>query len=875
MSSRTKTKKRSLTPARRKQISVDPNVSTKRDADADRDREEPKRERSKSRKDSEHRGRRSSMTATDEPKISTKADGGGDETKRERSQSKTASQHRGRRNSISAVDEPNISTKIDGDGPIRERSKSRKTSEHRGRRSSMTAADEPNISTKTDGDEAKRECSKTRRGVQRTKSSDQPNVSTEIDRYRDEPKRERSQSIRASQRGRRSSITAVDELNISTKTSEDEPKREASKSKKGSSTTVRRKNSSDEPNVSTKIDGDKDSDDPQRKRSSSIRASQHRGRRSSMSAADDPAPKAYPVRRKKSSEESNVSTKTDGDGEKDREEPKREEEVISVAMTPYRSKTERLEEVIPMATPYRSKTEKRPEQIIPTATPYRSKTEKRQKQVNSTAVTPYRSKTEKRPDEVIRASNPYRSTMKDRSSTETPEEKSKRKSEKKDNKESKEEKKEHRSGSHRASRSSKQGTNSSRSRSRRPSDSRDKQIGSSSGVSPTKRGSQSPRSPRPPQTHRSSRSRSHAPRSKSLTPRTEGQRKKSQDSIKLLLASVDIGLTDAHWPKRERRPSVSAVGTSSTMAIQSSVWTNPARPKFSESEAPEMLERKMSRRMSNPAALTNSDQQPVTRPYRRSHSMQTGGHVQRMSLQASGQNEGDKLEITMLEAESTACEVIPFVDGFNAKEKSVHAYSPEKILAYNPKKLASSSDAIATALTNSDRQPVTRPHRRSHSMQPGGRVRRMSLHTSGQGEGGKLEIIMLEDDITAREVIPFVDSFDQKEKSVLAYCPKKLASSSETIATALTNSGPRPKIIKNDDENAFGVPSPNRAPRTTKYLNNSLNKVQPSRRASLTAVTGQVDDDANSVASSISRLQRFMSLSSNAKDQEPANVMAW
>jgi hypothetical protein len=840
MGRRTKTKKRSLTPARRKKSSDELDVSTKVDT---------------------------------EPMI-------------ERSTSRIASQNRGRRRSISAVDKPNISTKKDGDELRRERSKSRKgvlrtkssdepnASQNRGRRRSISAVDEPNISTKIDGDEVKRERSKSRRGVQRTKSSDQPNVSTKINIYRDEPKRERSQSIRASQRGRRSSITAVDELNISTKTSEDEPKREGSKSKKGSSTTVRRKNSADEPKVSTKIDEDKDSDDP-KKRSSSIRASQHRGRRKSISAADDPTPKAYPVRRKKSYDEPNVSTKTDGDGEKVRAEPKREE-VISIAMTPYRSKTEkRSEEVIPIVSPYSSKTEKKPEQIIPTATPYRSKTEKRQKQVISTAVTPYRSKTEKRPEHVIPTATPYRSTMKDRSSTETPEEKLKRKSEKKDNKESKEEKKEHRSGSHRASRGSKQGHNSSRSRSRRPSDSRDKQIGRSSGLSPTKRGSQSPRSPRPPQTQRTSRSRSHAPRSKSLTPRTEGQRKKSQDSIKLLLASVDIGLTDAHWPKRERRPSLAAVGTSSTMAIQSSVWTDPARPKVAGSEAPEMLERKMSRRMSNPAALSNSDQQPVTRPHRRSHSMQTGGHVRRMSLQASGQAEGDKLEITMLEAEIGAREVIPFGDSFDEKEKSVLAYSPEKLLAYNPKKLAFSSDAIATALTNSDQQPVTRPHRRSHSMQPGGRVRRMSRHASGQGEGDKLETTMLEDDATAHEVIPFVDSFDQKEKTVLAYCPKKLASSSETIATALTNSGPRPKVIKDDNNNAFGVPSPNRAPRTTKYLSSSLNKVQPSRRASLTALTGQVDDDANSVASSLSRLQRFMSLSSSAKEQEPANVMAW
>jgi hypothetical protein len=74
--------------------------------------------------------------------------------------------------------------------------------------------------------------------------------------------------------------------------------------------------------------------------------------------------------------------------------------------------------------------------------------------------------------------------------------------------------------------------------------------------------------------------------------------------------------------------------------------------------------------------------------------------------------------------------------------------------------LASSSEAIATALTNFNQQPLTRSQRRSHSMQPGGRVRRMSRHESEQGEGDKLEITMLEAEITAREVISFVDNFD-------------------------------------------------------------------------------------------------------------------
>jgi hypothetical protein len=70
------------------------------------------------------------------------------------------------------------------------------------------------------------------------------------------------------------------------------------------------------------------------------------------------------------------------------------------------------------------------------------------------------------------------------------------------------------------------------------------------------------------------------------------------------------------------------------------------------------------------------------------------------------------------------------------------------------------SEAIATALTNSGQQPVTRPHHRRHSMQPGGQVRRLSRHASGQGEGDKLEITVLEAEITAREVISFVDNFD-------------------------------------------------------------------------------------------------------------------
>jgi hypothetical protein len=74
--------------------------------------------------------------------------------------------------------------------------------------------------------------------------------------------------------------------------------------------------------------------------------------------------------------------------------------------------------------------------------------------------------------------------------------------------------------------------------------------------------------------------------------------------------------------------------------------------------------------------------------------------------------------------------------------------------------VASPSETIVTALTNSGQQPVTRPHHRRHSMQPGGQVRRLSRHASGQGEGDKLEITVLEAEITAREVISFVDNFD-------------------------------------------------------------------------------------------------------------------
>jgi hypothetical protein len=132
-----RTKKGTSTTVRRRKSSDEPKVSIK--VDGEREIAGPKRERSKNKIASQHGGRRSSMSAVDEPIISTKT--AGDEPKRERSKSKRASQHRGRRSSMSAVDEPK-----------RERSKSKTASQRRGRRSLVSGVGGPSVKTETDGD---------------------------------------------------------------------------------------------------------------------------------------------------------------------------------------------------------------------------------------------------------------------------------------------------------------------------------------------------------------------------------------------------------------------------------------------------------------------------------------------------------------------------------------------------------------------------------------------------------------------------------------------------------------------------------------------------------------------------------------------------
>jgi hypothetical protein len=795
-SSNTKTKEGSSTTVRRKKSSDEP---TKKEGDMAKD--EPNRERSKNRVASPQKGRRSSVSAVDES-------------------SPTAVRRK------KSSDEPNVSIKTDGDGEKerhreelkRERSKSRLASPQKGRRSSVTAVDEPSISTKTDGDEAKGERSKSKKvsstPVRRTKSADEPNGSTNISEDRDESKTERSKSRVASQnsRGRRSSMSAVDEPNISTKRDGKELKREHSKSQV---------------------------------------ASRHRGRRSSMSGAG----------------ESSVSTKTGRDGsEKEHSKSK-----ISLQHRGRRS--------------------------------------------SMSAVTDSTLSGLECPGFLLGGRENQSSTPSSRDSSgrkRSTEASSKHHSGSQDKHRSRSVS-QHRSGSpskqHSSSRSSKHGASSSRSRSKP-----DNQLGSSPGVSPSKRGSQSPR------TQNSSSSRSHSTRSQSLAPTSEGQRKRSQDSIKLLVASIDIDFADdfkvgensastavkksekarqarlasvdptdspetarqarllvsveptdspeadesdshqekeiAYWPKRERKPSVAPSGASRTMAIRSSVWINPARPKDAESEVPEIPEsldaqkhsdgRRMTRRMSNPAvaaastvlarnvaspseaittALTNSGQDPVSRHKRRSHSSQPGGRVRRMSLRASGQGEGDKKEITFLPgAETTAHEAVPFVDSFDERDKPV--LSPKK----SPRKVILNGDLPMTPkrLEGSGFAPVTPS---------------MSTKSSKSGSSNK--------------------SLSSK---------KSRKSQSTPTGTDLAAKSPKPKIIKTDDVNTFEPLSPNRASRTSKNLKSSLNKLRSSRRASL---TGAVDDDAKSVVSTISRLQRRMSLHSSPKAQEPANALVW
>jgi hypothetical protein len=240
------------------------------------------------------------------------------------------------------------------------------------------------------------------------------------------------------------------------------------------------------------------------------------------------------------------------------------------------------------------------------------------------------------------------------------------------------------------------GDETKRERSQLPSDSLVNQLGSSSCFSPSKRGNHSPRSNHTALTQSISSSRSYATRSKALELTSEGQRKKSQDSMKLLVTSIDMDFADgfkicensassavrksekarqarllasveptdsiesdekeiASRPKRERKPSVDAGCTSRTMAIRSSVWPNAASPaNVAASEAPEMPEgldphkqgdgRKMSRRTSNSAVAAAST--VLARPVV-SSSSQPGGRVRRMSLRASGQGEEDKKESTI------------------------------------------------------------------------------------------------------------------------------------------------------------------------------------------------------------------------------------
>jgi hypothetical protein len=641
--------------------------------------------------------------------------------------------------------------------------------------------------------------------VRRQKRSDEPGVSPRTDGER--TKREHSKSKISSHR--RISMTVVGEPSVSTKTDGEGTKREHSKSRiashRRSSMTA-----TGEPSVSTKTDGDR----TKREHSKGKISSQHRGRRSSMTATGEPS----------------VSPRADGDGTKrDRSKSKissqhrgRRSSMSAVIDSSLECPGFLMGGLIARDSSVRKRSSDSPGKHI-SGSPGKHLSDSPGKHISG-------------------------SPSKQRSS----------------------------------SRISTQGSSSSPSK--RPSGSLDH-----FGSSPSKRGSKSPGSTRTAQTQSSSSSRED---SSKLFARPQGQRKTSQDSIKLLVASIDIDFTDdfkmgestvstavkksekarqerlasvdptdspetdSHreteiaWPKRERKPSVAASGTSRTMAIRSSVWTNPARPKVAESEAPETPEGldaqkprdggKMRRRMSNPAvaaastvlartvasssaaittAPSNSDQ-PV-RPKRRSMSLQPGGRVRRMSLRASGQSEGDK-EITFPGAEFTAREAIPFGDNFDEKEKSILAYSPKR----SPRKVILHGDLPATPrrLEGSTFAPVT-PSESTKSSKSGSSKKSPSSKTSRK---------------------------------------------SQSTPTGLASKSPKHKIIKDDDHDRFGTPSQSHAPRTNKSLKSTLHKLRPSRRASLTG-----EDDAKSVVSTISRLQRRTSFPSGAKAQEPANVIVW
>lgn len=330
------------------------------------------------------------------PNIATKTDA--DEPKKESSKSKRASSRTHRRTKSSEL--LNVWTKINGDKDKDEeeieRPKSRiLASQQRARRNSMSSVlvDAPNIVTKRDGDEPEKESQKIKAGssrtVRRTKSSEQLNVSAKIGGDRDEAKIEHSKSrIASQQRSRWNSMSSVvDAPNIVTKANGDEAKRESSKSKKASSTTLRRTKSSELINVSTKTGGDRDRANPKSERSRSRIASQHRRRRTcdlsehSFQKLDCPDSPEYSSQNHSSTMRS-PKPRSSGAFKGDRK------------ATSYRSKMEKSsEQVVPPATPYRSKTEERPKQVVTTVTPYRTKTEKRPEQVAPTA-TPYHSKTE-------------------------------------------------------------------------------------------------------------------------------------------------------------------------------------------------------------------------------------------------------------------------------------------------------------------------------------------------------------------------------------------------------------------------------------------------------------------------------------------------
>jgi hypothetical protein len=295
----------------------------------------------------------------------------------------------------------------------------------------------------------------------------------------------------------------------------------SAKTKKGSSTTVQRRKCSDEPNASTKIDGDRVRDEPKRERSTSKITSRQHGRRSSTSAIDEPnmltksdgnEPKRERSKSKRASQlrgrrrssmsavdETNISAKTaDGDGDG----TKRERSKTKISLQ-HRGRRSSASAVIDNTQEY---------QGFVVGGLAGARTDFVRERKSSTPFSRKRS---------TEAPSKHRSGSPDK----------------------------HRSGSlskqDTVYRTSKQDSSSSRSHSKRPSDSLDNRyVSSPGGVSPSKRESQSPRSTRTAKTQSSSSSRLQASPSKSFTPRSERQRKKSQDFIKRLVASIDINFAD-------------------------------------------------------------------------------------------------------------------------------------------------------------------------------------------------------------------------------------------------------------------------------------------------------------------------------------------